>query len=101
MSQKLGGILAAVSTPFAADGTVDEAALRRHVDFLIDNGLHGLVPGGSTGEFAALTSDERKFVNKVVIDQGSVGSSGVVPLMSLNELLRSSAAPAAQQGGVK
>ena len=39
--------------------------------------------------------------DKVVIDQGSVGSSGVVPLMSLNELLRSSAAPAGQQGGVK
>jgi 4-hydroxy-tetrahydrodipicolinate synthase len=76
MTQKLGGILAAVSTPFAADGGVDEGALRGHVDFLIDNGLHGLVPGGSTGEFAALTSDERKFVNKVVIDQ----AAGRVPV---------------------
>ena len=46
MSKKLGGILAAVSTPFTADGAVDEAALRGHVDFLIGNGLHGLVPGG-------------------------------------------------------
>jgi 4-hydroxy-tetrahydrodipicolinate synthase len=76
MSQKLGGILAAVSTPFAADGSVDEGALRNHVDFLIDNGLHGLVPGGSTGEFAALTSVERKLVNKVVIDQ----AGGRVPV---------------------
>ncbi|HEY5841241.1 MAG TPA: dihydrodipicolinate synthase family protein [Mycobacterium sp.] len=76
MSQKLGGILAAVSTPFAADGTVDEAVLRRHVDFLIDNGLHGLVPGGSTGEFAALTLDERKRVNEVVIEQ----AAGRVPV---------------------
>lgn len=76
MSKKLGGILAAVSTPFAADGSVDEGRLRAHVDFLIDNGLHGLVPGGSTGEFAALTSDERKFVNKVVIDQ----AAGRVPV---------------------
>jgi 4-hydroxy-tetrahydrodipicolinate synthase len=76
MTKKLGGILAAVSTPFAADGSVDEGALRGHVDFLIDNGLHGLVPGGSTGEFAALTSDERKLVNKVVIDQ----AAGRVPV---------------------
>ena len=76
MSQKLGGILAAVSTPFAADGTVDEAVLRGHVDFLIDNGLHGLVPGGSTGEFAALTLDERKRVNEVVIEQ----AAGRVPV---------------------
>ncbi|MGV9711060.1 dihydrodipicolinate synthase family protein [Gordonia sp. NPDC003424] len=76
MTKKLGGIIAAVSTPFAADGSVDEGALRAHVDFLIDNGLHGLVPCGSTGEFAALTSDERKFVNKVVIDQ----AAGRVPV---------------------
>ena len=76
MSKKLGGILAAVSTPFTADGAVDEAALRGHVDFLIGNGLHGLVPGGSTGEFAALTSQERKLVNKVVIEQ----AAGRVPL---------------------
>ena len=76
MSKKLGGILAAVSTPFSADGAVDEGALRNHVDFLVDNGLHGLVPGGSTGEFAALTSDERRFVNKVVIDQ----AAGRVPV---------------------
>jgi 4-hydroxy-tetrahydrodipicolinate synthase len=76
MSNKLGGILAAVSTPFTADGAVDEAALRGHVDFLIDNGLHGLVPGGSTGEFASLTSEERKLVNKVVIDQ----AAGRVPV---------------------
>jgi 4-hydroxy-tetrahydrodipicolinate synthase len=76
MSKKLGGILAAVSTPFTADGGVDEGALRGHVDFLIDNGLHGLVPGGSTGEFAALSSEERKFVNKVVIDQ----AAGRVPV---------------------
>ena len=76
MTQKLGGILAAVSTPFAADGSVDEARLRQHVDFLIDNGLHGLVPGGSTGEFAALTLEERKRVNEVVIEQ----AAGRVPV---------------------
>ena len=76
MTQKLGGILAAVSTPFAADGAVDEARLRQHVDFLIDNGLHGLVPGGSTGEFAALTLEERKRVNEVVIEQ----AAGRVPV---------------------
>lgn len=78
MTKKLGGILAAVSTPFADNGAVDEGALRAHVDFLIDNGLHGLVPGGSTGEFAALTSTERKQVNKVVIEQAA-GRVPVVP----------------------
>jgi 4-hydroxy-tetrahydrodipicolinate synthase len=76
MATKLGGILAAVSTPFNQDGEVDEAVLRDHVDFLITNGLHGLVPGGSTGEFAALTVQERKRVNEIVIDQ----AAGRVPV---------------------
>ena len=76
MTQKLSGILAAVSTPFTADGAVDEARLRSHVDFLIDNGLHGLVPCGSTGEFAALDLDERKRVTEVVIEQ----AAGRVPV---------------------
>ena len=76
MTKKLEGILAAVSTPFAVNGEVDEGRLRAHVDFLIDNGLHGLVPCGSTGEFAALTLDERKRVNEVVIEQ----AAGRVPV---------------------
>ena len=77
MTNKLGGILAAVSTPFGADGEVDEVRLRGHVDFLIDNGLHGLVPGGSTGEFAALTLDERKRVNEIVIEGIEIRPLGV------------------------
>jgi len=76
MTKKLSGILAAVSTPFGTDGLVDEGRLRGHVDFLIDNGLHGLVPCGSTGEFAALTVDERKRVNEIVIEQ----AAGRVPV---------------------
>src|SRR5215475_15964607 len=76
MTKKLGGILAAISTPFGADGEVDEGRLRSHVDFLIENGLHGLVPCGSTGEFAALTLDERKRVSEIVIEQ----AAGRVPV---------------------
>lgn len=78
MTTKLSGILAAVSTPFTADDKVDEGRLREHVDFLIDGGLHGLVPGGSTGEFAAMSFDERKRVNEIVIDQ-TAGRVPVVP----------------------
>lgn len=78
MTDTLSGILAAISTPFAADGSVDEVRLRQHVDFLIENGLHGLTPNGSTGEFAALTVDERKRVNEIVIEQ----AAGRVPVVA-------------------
>lgn len=63
------GILAAISTPFTADGSIDEQKLRSHIDWVIENGIHGIVPGGSTGEVAALTLDERKQLHEITIDQ--------------------------------
>ena len=71
MTKKLSGILAAVSTPFGTDGLVDEGRLRGHVDFLIDNGLHGLVPWRTPAKFAAPTVEERKRVNEIVIEQAA------------------------------
>ena len=46
-------------TPFDEQGRVDLAALRSYVDWQIDEGVHGLIPLGSTGEFLSLTRDER------------------------------------------
>ena len=46
-------------TPFDEQGRVDLAALRSYVDWKIDEGVHGLIPLGSTGEFLSLTRDER------------------------------------------
>lgn len=67
MTKKLGGVIAAISTPFTGNGEIDEAALRTHIDFLLDAGVHGLVPGGSTGEFAALSFDERRRLHEIVL----------------------------------
>lgn len=60
-SPQFTGILAAVVTPLTADGTaVDEPGITRQVEHVLGGGIHGLVPGGSTGEFTTLTVDERK-----------------------------------------
>ena len=75
---ELRGILAAVATPFDADQRIDEPRLRRLVDTLVAGGVHGLVPGGSTGEFAALTNDERRRLLEIVIDQ----NAGRVPVIA-------------------
>jgi 4-hydroxy-tetrahydrodipicolinate synthase len=75
---ELAGVLAAVATPFDADLELDEARLRRLVDALIAGGVHGLVPGGSTGEFAQLTVGERKTLLEIVIDQ----AAGRVPVVA-------------------
>ena len=60
MVKELRGIIPAVITPFTPDERVDEAAFRKVVSFLIDQGVHGVFPAGTGGEFAALTMDEKK-----------------------------------------
>ncbi len=69
MAQELRGILTALATPFDPDGELDEATLRAVVDRSIDGGVHGVVACGSTGEFTALSTDERRRVVEIVVDQ--------------------------------
>jgi 4-hydroxy-tetrahydrodipicolinate synthase len=69
MTVQLRGVLTALATPFAADGSVDETVLRALVDRSIEGGVHGVVACGSTGEFTALTIDERRMVVETVVDQ--------------------------------
>jgi 4-hydroxy-tetrahydrodipicolinate synthase len=72
------GLLAAVVTPFTKDGlSIDEPRLRTHVESLISQGVHGLVPGGSTGEFAAQSYDERRQLHEVVVEV----AAGRVPVL--------------------
>lgn len=60
-SKELSGILVAIVTPFTDDGSaIHEERLRTHIDHLFNAGCHGIVPGGTTGEFTAMTLEERK-----------------------------------------
>ncbi|MDJ1159665.1 4-hydroxy-tetrahydrodipicolinate synthase [Chelatococcus sp. SYSU_G07232] len=55
------GSFTALVTPFR-NGGLDEEAFRAHVDWQIENGTHGLVPVGTTGESPTLSHDEHKKV---------------------------------------
>ncbi|GAA2805162.1 dihydrodipicolinate synthase family protein [Saccharopolyspora taberi] len=73
------GILAAVVTPLTADGSeVDADGVRRQTEHLISGGVHGLVPGGSTGEFTTLTTAERKRVTELYVE----AAAGRVPVVA-------------------
>jgi 4-hydroxy-tetrahydrodipicolinate synthase len=61
----------ALVTPFARDGSIDEAALRTLVDWQIAEGIHFLVPCGSTGEAATMTPDEHRRVVEIVVEQAN------------------------------
>lgn len=76
---ELAGVLVALVTPFTADGSeIDAAVLEAHVERLIREGAHGLVPGGSTGEFTTLTLQERKQLTELVVK----AAAGRVPVVA-------------------
>ena len=71
------GSLPALVTPFA-NGKVDVDALKKLVDWHIDQGSHGLVPVGTTGESPTLTHEEHDMVVEVVVAQ----AAGRVPVIA-------------------
>ncbi len=64
----LRGCGTALVTPFKADGSIDEAALRAFVKWQIDEGIHFVVPCGSTGEAATMSLEENLRVVEITVD---------------------------------
>lgn len=75
---RITGILCPNIVPFHEDGRINEEELRRIVSWLIDKGIHGLYPNGSTGEFARLSFEERIRVVEIVADE----NRGRVPILA-------------------
>lgn len=62
------GVFTAIVTPFNK-GKLDEKALREFIEWQIQEGIHGLVPCGTTGESATLTEEEWSRVIEITVDQ--------------------------------
>ena len=56
-------------TPFNVDKSLDEGALRALIDWQIDEGIHFLVPCGSTGEAATMSVEEHRRVVEIAVEQ--------------------------------
>jgi 4-hydroxy-tetrahydrodipicolinate synthase len=65
---KLSGVITPIFTHYADNGQIDERALSDHVDWLIERGIQGVMPCGTTGEGALLTLEERKRVCARVVE---------------------------------
>ena len=98
------GILPALVTPFTDDGkAVDEERLRALVSHCIKLGVYGVVPCGTTGEFVNLTTEEKKKVIDVVMDEvnGKVsvvvgtGASGTDQALEMTKYAKDAGADAA------
>lgn len=67
----LRGIITPLVTPFTKEGHIDEELFRAEVRYVSEAGVHGLSPGGSTGEGAFLTKDELSLLVKITAEENS------------------------------
>ena len=72
------GVGTALITPFRSDGSLDEPAFERFVDWQIDEGVNFLVPCGTTGENPALSADEHRRVVELTVKH----ARGRVPVLA-------------------
>ncbi len=63
------GIITPIITPFTQDGTFNEPVFRTIIDMLIDNGVDGIFPLGTTGEFYACPPSEVETILTVAVEQ--------------------------------
>ena len=69
LQKKYSGITVPVLTPVLEDETVDEKGYRRLIQYLIDNGVHGVFACGTLGETMSLTQAERDRAIRIAADQ--------------------------------
>ena len=69
--KKLSGVITALPTPFLENGALDADALKKFVDFQIENGVSALLPVGTTGESPTLSHDEHAEVIRIVVDRAA------------------------------
>jgi 4-hydroxy-tetrahydrodipicolinate synthase len=98
------GILPALVTPFTDDGkAVDEDRLRTLVNHCIELGVQGVVPCGTTGEFVNMTTEEKKHVIKIVVEEvngrvpvvAGTGASGTEQALEMTKYAKDVGADAA------
>jgi 4-hydroxy-tetrahydrodipicolinate synthase len=77
MSFKVKGVIVPLLTPFDEQGKIHTTATKQLIEFLIERGIHGLFPGGTTGEGPLLTIQERRQLAETVVE----AADGRVPVI--------------------
>ena len=93
----LHGVIVPILTPLTPGEAVDVRSLRRLVNYLVDNGVHGLWAAGTTGEFAALDEASRRLVIETVAEEAG-GRVPVIGNVAAPATRAAGAAAAALQG---
>ena len=93
MYEHIQGIVPPMTTPFRADGTLDEDALRADTRYMIEVAkVHGLAVCGSTGEGHTLTTEETRRITEIVVKE----AKGRIPIIT--GIITDSTASAIERG---
>ncbi|WP_418284287.1 dihydrodipicolinate synthase family protein [Halorubrum sp. DTA46] len=92
-----------IVTPFDGDDKIDTDALADHISTLVDIGLDGMVPCGTTGEFASLTEPEHRTVVETTVEAANgrvpvIAGAAATTVSGALDRLRSAAAAGADAG---
>lgn len=96
MKFKPHGIIPPIITPFTSEGKFNEPVFRQMINYLIEEGVHGIFPLGTTGEFYAFTNEEAKHILKVAVEEAGgrvpvyaganhITTKGVIELVKIAE----------------
>jgi 2-dehydro-3-deoxy-D-pentonate aldolase len=85
MAAKIQGIFCPHMVPLDEAGRINETELRRLIDFLIEAGISGLYPNGSTGEFTRFSYEERRRIIEIVASQAKRAGRDVPVLAGASE----------------
>lgn len=96
MNFKPRGIIPPIITPFTSEGEFNEPVFRKMINYLIEEGVHGIFPLGTTGEFYAISNDEAKHILKVAVEEvagrvpiyagaNHITTKGVIELVKIAE----------------
>jgi len=77
-ASRIQGIFVPNMIPFDKDGNVNEPELRRYINWLIAQGAHGLYPNGTTGEFIRFSTEERRRIIAVIVEE----VAGRIPIIA-------------------
>lgn len=69
MNFRPNGIIPALITPLTKNEKLNEKALRKLLNFVIDNGVHAVFVAGTTGEFYGLTHEEKRELMEITVDE--------------------------------
>ena len=78
MNGKFNGCYVATLTPFNATGNLDAGMAKSHAQWLMENGMAGLCPAGTTGEFLYLSDAEKR----ALIAATTEAAAGSVPVIA-------------------